>query len=241
MAGDHRPLRAVPLWLWLVLALAVVAQIALKSARPGGPPSAAELPPPARVEALRLASFGEREAAARVAMLYLQTIDFSAGQAIPYRALDYRRLVGWLRVILELDPRSAYPLFAAARVYAEVPDPARARLALEFVHDAFLEAPERRWPWLAHAALLAKHRLKDVSLARRYAAAVARHTAGRDVPLWARQMEIFILEDMDELEAAKVMLGGLLASGEIRDPAEARFLAERLEQLEARLAAKKVK
>jgi hypothetical protein len=55
------------------------------------------------------------------------------------------------------------------------------------------------------------------------------------VPLWAKQMEIFILEDMDQLEAAKIMLGGLLQSGQIDDPAEARFLAQRLKELEARL------
>ena len=59
-----------------------------------------------------------------------------------------------------------------------------------------------------------------------------------EVPLWARQMEIFILEDMDELEAARIMLGGLLASGQIRDPAEARFLAQRLKDLEQRLGRK---
>ncbi|MGQ0652872.1 MAG: hypothetical protein ACT4P4_11505 [Betaproteobacteria bacterium] len=241
MSADNRPLRAVPPGLWVLLALCIGAQLALKLTQTGGAPPAAELPPPPRVEALRLAAFGEREAVARIGMLWLQTVDFSAGHAVPYRALDYRRLVGWLRAILELDPRSEYPLFAAARVYAEVPDAERARIALEFVYEAFLEAPGRRWPWLAHAALLAKHRLKDLPLARRYAAAVARHAAGPEVPLWAKQMEIFILEDMNELEAAKVMLGGLLESGQIRDPAEARFLAQRLEELAARLAQKKVK
>jgi hypothetical protein len=227
--------------LWLALAACLAAQLGLQSLRPRGTPAAADLPVPAREEALRLASFGEREAAARLAMLYLQSIDFSAGQAIPYRSLDYSRLVGWLRAILQLDPRSAYPLFSAARVYAEVPDADRARTALEFVYEAFLEDPDRRWPWLAHGALLAKHRLKDLPLARRYAAAVALHARAAAVPLWARQMEIFILEDMNELEAAKVMLGGLLASGEIKDPAEARFLAQRLRELEARLSGQNVK
>ena len=48
-------------------------------------------------------------------------------------------------------------------------------------------------------------------------------------------MEIFILEDMNELEAAKVMLGGLLATGRIRDPEERRFLEGRLEEIERRL------
>ena len=172
-------------------------------------------------------------------MLYLQSIDFSAGQAVPYRNLDYRRLVGWLRAILELDPRSEYPLFSAARVYAEVPDPERARIALEFIYEAFLNDPNRRWSWLAHAALLAKHRLNDLPLARRYAAAIDRLTTARDVPLWAKQMEIFILEDMNELEAAKIIIGGLLASGTIHDPAELRFLSRRLEELEARISAKR--
>jgi hypothetical protein len=62
---------------------------------------------------------------------------------------------------------------------------------------------------------------------------------GPGVPLWARQMEIFILEDMNQLEAAKVLLGGLLQSGKIDDPAEARFLAQRLHELDARLAGRK--
>ena len=120
-------------------------------------------------------------------------------------------------------------------MYAENPDPAKARLALDFVYQEFLESPNTRWPWLAHAALIAKHRLKDLDLARRYAAAIDQRTTDPNVPSWARQMEIFILEDMNELEAAKIMLGGLLASGRISDPAEAKFLRQRLEQLEARL------
>jgi hypothetical protein len=48
-------------------------------------------------------------------------------------------------------------------------------------------------------------------------------------------MEIFILEDMNELEAAKVMLGGLLATGRLRDAEERRFLQGRLEEIEWRL------
>ena len=38
--------------------------------------------------------------------------------------------------------------------------------------------------------------------------------------------------------AAKVMLGGLLTSGRLQDPAERRFLKERLDALERRLASK---
>jgi len=47
-------------------------------------------------------------------------------------------------------------------------------------------------------------------------------------------MEIFILEDMDELETARLIIGGYIQSGSVKDPAELRFLDERLKQLEAR-------
>ena len=158
------------------------------------------------------------------------------GNTRPYQQLDFAVLAGWLRAILQTDPRSGYPLFAAARIYAETRDPVRSRQMLEFVHQAFLEDPNRRWPWLAHGALLAKHRLKDLSLARRYAADLERLTTAADVPLWAKQMEVFILEDMNELEAAKILLGGLLHSGRLDDPAERRFLEGKLKELEARIS-----
>lgn len=218
--------RRVPPWVLLLLAGSLAAQLLWRATL--GPPRLDEeaLPPAPSAQALRLASFGEAPAAARLSMLYLQAFDL--------RMLDYAQLARWLRTLLELDARSQYPLFAAARVYAEHPDAARSRLMLELVHEQFLLDPERRWPWLAHAALLAKHRLKDLPLARRYAAAIDRHTRNADVPLWARQMEVFILEDMNELEAARIMLGGLLASGRITDPAEAAFLKERLEALEGK-------
>ena len=235
MSADERTWSSVPRGLAAGFALLLVAQIAWHGLRAHSPHDASvDLPPAPRAATLRLAAFGEDAAIARLAMLYLQSFDQSGANTTPYQRLDYVRLVAWLGAILDTDPRSGYPLFAAARVYAENPDPAKARLALDFVYREFLKSPNTRWRWLAHAALLAKHRLKDLALARRYAAAIDRYTTDPSVPSWARQMEIFILEDMNELEAAKIMLGGLLASGRITDPAEARFLKERLEQLEAR-------
>ena len=226
MSRDQRSLSAVPPWVWIAVLASLALQLALQAAlgrpRAGGD----ELPPAPSAQALRLAAFGEGAAAARLTMLYLQAFDM--------RELDYGRLIAWLRAALGLDPRSQYPLFSAARIYAENPDAPRARAVLEFVYEQFFLDPNRRWPWLAHGALLAKHRLKDLPLARRYAAAIDRHTTTKDVPLWARQMEIFILEDMNELEAARIMLGGLLAGGQISDPDELRFLRERLETLEAK-------
>ena len=212
------------------LGLALGAQLTWQASRPFARVDAERLAPAPHPGTLRLASLGEPAAAARLVMLHVQGFDL--------RQLDYERLVGWLRAALALDPRSSYPLFAAARIFAETPEEQRVRQMLEFVYEEFPRDPGRRWPWLAHAALLAKHRLHDLGLARRYAAAVERHARGADVPLWARQMEIFILEDMNELQAAKIMLGGLLERGEIHDPNELRFLKHKLEELENRTPVK---
>jgi hypothetical protein len=219
-----------------LLAAALAAQLAWQLTRLPAAPSAADLPPAPSVRALRLASLGENAALARLAMLWLQAFDSRGDNAVPYQSLDYERLVGWLHSILGVDPRSEYPLFVAARVYAENPAPAKMRRIFEFIFEEFAADPDRRWPALAHAALLAKHRLHDLPLALRYASAIQRHATGDSVPLWARHMEVFILEDMNELESAKVMLGGLLATGRIRDPAERQFLQRRLQDLERRLS-----
>ena len=132
-----------------MLSATLAGQVAVRTAAGSAAAAAEALPPAPSAQALRLASFGEREALARVTMLYLQGFELTQ--------LDYPRLIAWLRAVLALDPRSPYPLFAAARVYAEVGDPARARPMLEFIHEQYLLDPDRRWPWLAHAALLAKH------------------------------------------------------------------------------------
>ena len=232
----QRPIARVPRLVLALLALGLAAQIGLKAGSPQPRAKAEDLAPAPGIAALKLASFGEPVALAKALMLYLQAFDYQSGSKVPYRDLDYGRLEAWLARILELDPRGQYPLLAASRLYAEVPVEEKQRRMLDFVYRQFFVDPNRRWPWLAHAAAVAKHGLGDLPLARRYAAAIQRHATADHVPLWARQMEIFILEDMNELEAARIMIGGYIQSGKVNDPAELRFLDERLKRLEARTA-----
>jgi len=142
VSGRERPLATVPGWLWALLGATLAAQLGAQALRPPPAAAASDLPPAPRAAALRAASLGEPAAAARLAMLYVQAFDLGAGNALPYRRLDYGRLRAWLRAILDTDPRSSYPLFAAARVYAEVDDPARARR-----RDARRSRPAGRRGW----------------------------------------------------------------------------------------------
>ena len=228
---DERPVSAVPRKVKLVLVAALGAQVAWQAAAPGPAATADALQMPPAASWLRSASFGEPIALSQLLVLYLQAFDNQPGMSIPFKDLDYRAVEAWLSRALELDPAGQYPLLMASHLYAQVPDEAKRRQMLDFVHREFLRDPNRRWRWLAHAAITAKHQLKDMPLALRYADDIARHAPAAQG--WARQMRIFIREDMGEIEAASVLLGGLLANGEVSDPAEIRFLAERLEKLKS--------
>jgi hypothetical protein len=231
----ERPISAVPKSALLLLALALSLQLAWHVSQPPPRAIAERLPPAPSLTALKLGSFGEPIALAKVLMLYLQAFDSQPGISLPFRKLDYSKLQTWLQRILELDPQGQYPLFAASRLYGEVPDPLKQRAIFDFIYQQFLIDPNRRWPWLAQAAVTARHELKDLPLALKYAQAIRLHATGNQVPSWAKQMEIFLLEDMNELERAKILLGGLLHSGQITDPHEIRFLEERLKQLELKV------
>jgi hypothetical protein len=228
-----RRLSAVPRGVRWALVGAFVLQLAFASLQPAPSADAEALPTLPSASVLRIASLGDPIALAQMLTLYLQAFDNQPGVSIPFLQLDYARVENWLERILELDPVGQYPMLLAAQVYAQVPDEPKQRQMLELVYRHFLADPNRRWPWLAHAAIMARHRLKDQALALRYAQALRTHATASSVPGWARQMEIFLREDMGEYEAAKVLLGGLLAGGTVTDSHELVFLVQRLKQLEA--------
>jgi hypothetical protein len=225
-----------PTGLWFTLGILLALQIGwrLHAPPPSADAQALDAPPPEAV--MRVASLGEPIPTAGLLALRLQAFDDQPGISIPFMALDYGRVAAWLQAILGLDPDASYPLLLASYVYAQVPDPAKERLMLDFVYRAFLERPNERWSWLIHCALVARHRLHDPPLALKYANAVADKARSADVPHWASQMPIFILEDMGELQAAKIELGALLATNQITDPQERQFLLGRYLELEAKLA-----
>lgn len=234
---DERSISSVPVPARALLALALALQLGWQAWQPPAKLQPQNLPAPPAISALRLASLGEPVALAKGMMIYLQAYESQRGETMQVRWLDYDRLQGWLLRALTLDPLSQYPLLLAARVYAEVEEAEpKQRAMLAFVRQQFDVDPNRRWPWLAHAAVLARHRLKDMGLAREYAQALRLQATGPEVPTWAKQMEILLLQDIGELETAKILLGALVASRNVRDDRELAFLQERLAEIEARLA-----
>src|SRR4051794_26633950 len=84
----ERPLSAVPRAVLATLIVAVAAQVAVRSTAPAAALRAEDLPAPPSAPVLRLASFAEPIALAKIMMLYLQSADYRAGDPVPYRHLD---------------------------------------------------------------------------------------------------------------------------------------------------------
>ena len=228
-----RSLRAVPRSVMVFGLILLALQIAGRAMQVAPTAYAEALTPPPTVTSAQLASLGEPITLAGLLALRLQAFDNQPGISIPFAALDYPRVTAWLATLLALDPNSNYPLLMSSYLYAQVPDPAKQRLMLDFTYQQFLLNPAQRWRYLAHAALIAKHGLHDLPLALTYARAIQQHAREPTIPHWASQMPIFILEDMGEREAAKIELGALLANDSITDPQEKHFLTERYRELES--------
>ena len=233
----ERPVASVPGAVRWTLVVVLMLQIGWHAWQPDPLASVRPLAHVPPAPALRLAALGDHGAFARLLMLRLLAHDSQPGVSVPFTDLDYGHLAGWLDAIIDLDPRAGAPLLAAARLYGSVSDPVRQRRMFELVHRRFLEDPDRRWPWLAHAAVSARHRLSDSALALRYARAITEHATGAHVPAWVRDMSALIAADIGELEAARIIIGGLLHGGRVSDPGEIRFLGARLAEIEARVAA----
>jgi hypothetical protein len=227
MSKQPRSIRAVPKTVMVLLMFSLAVQIVWHTQLPKPRVEIEKLKAPPKIEWLHVLSFGDSVVSAKLLMLWLQAFDSQQGQFLSYRQLDYHLLQQWLERILQIDPHSQYPLLAASHLYSMVPNADKKRLMLEFVYQQFFHDPTKRWRWLAQAAVLAKHRLNDLPLALKYAKALTDH-ATPDMPRWAQEMQIFILEDMGELERARLVIGGMLASGELTEPNEIKFLNQKL-------------
>ena len=232
LLNKDRPVRDVPLSSKLFLGVALVLQLLWHSQQVVMEAKAEDLPAPMSADAYKMISLSDSIAISKVLNLWLQAFDNQPGLSLSFHQLDYQRITQWLDTILELDPRGPYPMLVAARVYGRITDKTRQRIMLDYIYKKFNEDPNRHWRWLAHATTVAKHSLKDMPLALEYARALSEKATAEHVPYWARDMHFILLEDLGEIETAKIMVGALLDSGEIKDPYELRFLTEKIRELE---------
>jgi hypothetical protein len=213
---------------WLLLGMCLSANVVYQRQNPPAGYDIVDLgtAPPAAV--VRLAALGESVFAGYLVTIYLQNVDVPLGRATPLADLDRSALLRWFDLTSDLDAGSSSPLLLATRHYAETGTPAQRRMMVDWIYRRFEERPNQRWPWLAHAVFVARHVLNDNKLAEFYAAALRSQVTDPTVPSWVRQMDVLLRADLGETEDARAILAGLVAAGQIRSPAELKFLESRL-------------
>ena len=233
-----RPLSDVPRSVKVLLIVSLCMQLLWHSMQDPVVAKATDLAPPLSTRTYVMSSLGEPIAASKFLNLWLQAFDNQPGASISFHQLNYPRLTEWLDTILELDPQGHYPMLVAARVYGSIKNPEKQRIMLDYVFYKFNEDPNKYWRWLAHVVITAKHELKDLDLALKYANALSEKATGENVPYWAKDMKIIVLEDMGEVEAAKGLVKALIESNEITDPYELNFLIQKIAVLEEKMLKK---
>lgn len=233
-----RPVKDVPLSVKIFLVITLLLQLLWHSLQEPVVAKAEDLPPPLSTRSYVMSSLGEPIAAAKLLNLWLQAFDNQPGASLSFHQLNYPRITQWLDTILELDPEGPYPMLVAARVYGSIQDDEKKRIMTDYIYNKFNENPNKHWRWLAHVIITAKHELKDNELALKYAHALAEKATADNVPYWARDMKIIVLEDMGEVEAAKGLVKALIDSNQITDPYELKFLVQKIVTLEAKVLKK---
>ncbi|MBL4711276.1 MAG: hypothetical protein JKX75_02035 [Gammaproteobacteria bacterium] len=237
--NKDRPVSDVPRAVKFFLVLALLLQLLWHSLQDPVVAKAEDLAAPLSTRTYVMSSLGEPIAVSKLLNLWLQAFDNQPGASISFHQLDYPRLTEWLDTSLALDPRGHYPMLVAARVYGSIQDHEKQRIMMDYIFYKFNEDPNKYWRWLAHVVITAKHELKDLDLALKYANALAEKATGENVPYWAKDMKIIVLEDMGQLEAAKILVGALIESNEITDPYELNFLTRKIMVLEEKVLKKR--
>lgn len=227
----ERPLRSVPKPVLLLLLVGLSLQVTWYHSHSSKTLAIHTLEPPPKFELMRVLSFGEPIASAKMWMLWLQSFYMQSGRFVYYRDINYTVLIQWLETILQLDPKSQYPLFTATRVYSIVPNSLKRRQMWDFVYQKFLTDPSLYWQWLAEATVLAHHKYKELPLALKYSQALTTYTP-LEAPDWTRRIQIFVLAEMGKLEQAQLVAQNLLSDKRITDPKEKKLLKRFLKDLQ---------
>ena len=153
-------------------------------------------------------ALGDPQLAFRASALAMQHTGSLDGRIVGYRELDYVHIADWLKLLDRLDPKSVATPTMAAFLFRNPDDPAAMRPLVSYLARHARRDPTRNWRWMAHAVHLAQYFADDPE----WALMLAREMKTWEAPLpyWAQQLDVFILVDLGEQEAAIAILEGIL-------------------------------
>jgi len=154
-------------------------------------------------------TLGDGQFAARVISIIIQNLGSTGGRVTPIKDYDFEKLGGWLNLHYALDAKSNLVPYIAAYYFGASQDPSKIRPVIEYLHKVGNSPEGQKWRWLAQAVYLARFKLEDLNLATKLAQDLA-VLPNEDMPAWARHLEVNILNQRGEKEAALQLMLSIL-------------------------------
>ena len=171
----------------------------------------------ARIEAL-----GDSQLAFRTLAFSLQNSGDSFGRFTALKNYDFEVVAGWLHLLDKLDAKSNYTPSIASYYYSNTQRKEDNKYIVEYLNSHYDTDPKNKWWWLTQAVSIANFKMKNKELALKYAKKLAQSEA--EIPLWARNMGIFILEQMGEKDQAYNLIREIAENREQYSESELNFM-----------------
>jgi len=195
---------------WILLVTALMVQVVLSVQLHGLRPAIEEMPPPPSPMAMKAVALGDDQFLYRVVTQWLEDVGDGGGRLRPLRDFDYDRVVAWLKLTDDLDPRSDAVFQLGSTYYGALTDPSTAARKVARLVDYFERAgmadPAARWQWLSWAATRNQQLVKDPGLARRTAMDLLSLRTSPTAPSWLPLLAIPLLRvSGDNAEAEELI------------------------------------
>ena len=182
-------------------------------------------PVPTERGALMMA-MGDKQLSYRMIGLMLQNLGNTGGDSKSLTAYDYDRLGEWFLLADRLDPISNFVPTLAGLYFGATTQNKDLTPIIDYLAVVGQRPQKHKWRWLAHAVYLARYKQGDFNKALELANILA-NLPRDDMPLWAKQMPVFVMTAKGDKEAAYALVMGYLSNAiDDLDPVEVRFLRD---------------
>lgn len=182
--------------LWLFFALQIIFWFATNRIKP----QFIITPYPPTALQMQALSFGDMQLYYRKLGFDLQNAGDKYGHYTSFRDHDYQKLRHWFEALDAIDANSEFIPFIAAYYYSMVPDESRIKIIAEYITDYAKKDPSRHWRLLTTAAHI-YHKYPQNSRAKLEEIGNTLSNL-QDIPLWARVLTAFYLNDNGEICSA---------------------------------------
>lgn len=185
---------------------------------------------------IKAASFGDEQFYFRTLAFQLQNAGDTFGRTTPLKDYDYNKLYKWFLLLDSLDSKSNFVPSMAAYYYSNTQNTPDIRYIVDYLDQHSDKDPAAKWWWYSQAIYNAKHKLDDKKRALEIAYKLAA-APNPEMPIWARQMPAFILEDLGEKEQALIIARDIIENVDDISDGELNFMhyfiKERLEKMQS--------